>query len=124
MSLTKKFLKEQKKKLEKEKKSLEKELKSFAKKDPRLKGNWKTKFPYFGIKTADPSEEEDQIEEYETNRAVEHSLELRLQKINNALKKIKEGKYGICINCNKPIKIERLKAYPEADTCMDCTNKK
>ncbi len=124
MVLTKKFLKEQKKTLEKGKRGLEKELRSFAKKDPRIKGNWKTKFPYFGIRTADPSEEEDQVEEYETNLAVEHNLEVQLKKINNALERIKRGKYGVCKNCNKKIKIERLKAYPEADICINCTDKK
>jgi hypothetical protein len=36
-------------KLEAEKKKLTKELMFFAKKDPQLKGNWLTRFPFFGL---------------------------------------------------------------------------
>ncbi|MCD6489235.1 MAG: TraR/DksA C4-type zinc finger protein, partial [Thermodesulfobacterium sp.] len=55
---------------------------------------------------------------------IEYTLELKLRNINLALKKIKEGKYGICEKCHKPIEIERLKARPEAKLCMKCLSKK
>lgn len=122
--MTKEFLEEQKKKLEEKKEKLEKELRSFAKKDSRVKGNWKTQFPDFGIKTADLSEETDRIEEYEATLPVEYALEIELQKTNEALKKIKKRNYGICQNCKKKIKIERLKVYPETELCFECANKK
>lgn len=119
--LSKKFLKEQKKKLEQEKIGLEKELESFAKKDPHIKGNWKTKFPDFGIRTADLSQEEDQIEEYSADLPIEYALETKLQKIKNALERIQKGTYGTCQNCKKKITIERLEAEPEAELCIKCT---
>ena len=119
--LSKKFLKEQKQKLEQEKIGLEKELESFAKKDSHIKGNWKTKFPDFGIRTADLSQEEDQIEEYGADLPVEYALEAKLQKINAALEKIRKNTYGTCQNCGKKITIKRLKAEPEAKTCTKCT---
>jgi RNA polymerase-binding transcription factor DksA len=28
------------------------------------------------------------------------------------------GEYGVCEVCGEPIKIERLKVYPEAETCV------
>lgn len=124
--MTKKFLKEQKVKLEKEKIELEKELGSFAKKDPHIKGNWKTKFPDFGIRTADLSQEEDQIEEYEADLPVEYALETKLQKVKNALERIERGAssngeaYGTCQNCKKKITISRLKTCAEIDTCIKC----
>lgn len=121
MAFSKKFLKEQKQKLEQEKKNLEQELRSFAKEDPNIKGNWETKFPDFGVRTADPSEETDQIEEYEATLPVEYALENRLKQIKEALEKIKRNTYGACQNCKKKIKIERLKAYPEAELCIKCT---
>lgn len=120
----KKFLEEQKQKLEKRKQELENELKTFAQKDPKIKGNWKTKFPDFGVKTPDFSAEEDQIEEYEETLPVEYALETDLQKINNALERIKKGNYGLCQNCHKKISRNRLKAYPEADICLKCTKTK
>jgi len=116
----KNFIKQQKTKLEEEKIGLEKELESFAKKDPHIEGNWKTKFPDFGIRTADLSQEEDQIEEYGADLPVEYALETRLQRIKNALERIKEGTYGTCQNCKKKITIERLKAEPEAELCIKC----
>lgn len=119
--VSKKFLEEQEDKLEKKKKTLEQELGDFARKDPRIKGNWKTKFPDFGSRTADPSEQTDQIEAYEATLPVEYVLEEELQKINQALEKIKKGTYGTCKNCKKNIRIKRLKVYPEADICMKCT---
>ena len=114
------FLQEQKQKLEQEKKRFEKELRSFAKQDPHIKGNWETKFPDFGTRTADLAEEQDQIEEYQANLPIEHTLELELQKINKALENIKKKTYGACEKCGKKIKKERLEAYPEADLCIKC----
>ena len=122
--MAKKFLEKQKSRLEKNKIGLEKELESFAKKDPHIKGNWKTKFPDFGIKTADLSQEEDQIEEYEADLPVEYALETKLQRVKNALERIKKGTYGTCQNCGKKITIERLKNYPEADMCISCAKAK
>jgi len=121
--LSKTFIKEQKNKLEKEKIRLEKELENFAKKDPHIQGNWKTKFPDFGIKTADLSQEEDQIEEYSADLPVEYALETKLQKIKNALERIKKGTYGTCQNSKKMITIKRLKAEPEAELCIKCTKR-
>jgi len=43
-----------------------------------------------------------------------------LEEINIALKKIQEGKYGICERCKKPISKERLKALPYARFCIKC----
>lgn len=122
--MTKKFLEEQKKKLKGKKKKLEEDLKKFAKKDPNIKGNWETKFPDFGIRTADPSEQTNQVEEYEATLPVEHALEIQLKKIDGALKRIKRGNYDVCQNCKKKIKIERLRAYPEAEMCIRCATKK
>lgn len=118
--LSKKSLGEQKVKLEQEKIRLENELKNFAKPDSHIKGNWKTKFPDFGIRTADLSGEEDQVEEYGATLPVEYILETRLQKINAALDRIKKNTYGICQKCRKKITMDRLKAEPEADMCMKC----
>lgn len=121
MAFSKQFLKEQGQKLKERKKKIGQELKSFAKKDPHIKGNWETKFPDFGIRTADPSEQTDQIEEYEATLSVEYILETKLKEIEQALSRIKNKTYGICQKCGKKIKIERLKAYPEASLCIKCT---
>ena len=44
----------------------------------------------------------------------------RLQMINNALDRIKQDKYGLCLKCGKPIPEERLDALPYAFMCINC----
>ena len=119
--MDKMFLQKQKNKLEERKTKLEQDLRKFAKKDPNIKGNWETKFPDFGIRTADSSEQTDQIEEYEATLSVEYTLETKLKEIEQALGRIKKDTYGTCQKCGKKVKIERLKAYPEASLCIKCT---
>ena len=43
-----------------------------------------------------------------------------LQKIEKALKKIDEGSFGICDNCEEPINVKRLEARPETELCIRC----
>ncbi len=43
-----------------------------------------------------------------------------LEEINEALKKIDEGTYGICEMCEEPINEERLKIKPYAKYCIIC----
>lgn len=123
--MNKKLLKELKEKLEKEKLRIEGELRVFAKKDPRLKEDWDTKFPDFNgeIGGAVLEKAADEVEEYDAYLPIEFTLETRLRDINLALEKIKKKKYGRCENCNKKIAEERLKIYPEARLCMRCFKK-
>ena len=43
-----------------------------------------------------------------------------LNEIENALKKIENGEYGICEMCEDPIGFQRLKVKPHAVYCIDC----
>src|SRR5574344_1042650 len=45
----------------------------------------------------------------------------RLQQINSALDRIRQGKYGLCMKCGKEIPQARLKVLPYAVMCIDCT---
>ena len=53
-------------------------------------------------------------------------LELRRRKkrqlsdVLNALKRIEQGNFGVCIFCGKEISLERLDAFPEVQTCVVC----
>jgi len=40
--------------------------------------------------------------------------------IDNALARIKEGTYGICIECEDEISPKRLEAFPVVKRCIDC----
>ncbi len=43
-----------------------------------------------------------------------------LSKIELALRKIDEGSYGVCEECEEPISTKRLEARPEAPLCIQC----
>jgi len=47
----------------------------------------------------------------------EHKL---ISKINKALKRIDNDKFGICEVCSEDISMERLKARPVTTLCIDC----
>ncbi len=43
-----------------------------------------------------------------------------IAKIDDALKRIVDGSYGLCESCGGPIGIERLKARPVTTLCIQC----
>jgi len=116
--MDKNLLKKIKGKLEKEKERLEKTLASFAEKDKKLKGDWDTRMPK--MDSGRLEEETDEVEEFSNLLPIKNTLELELEKINLALKKIKQEKYGICEKCKEPIPQIRLKIYPQAKYCKKC----
>lgn len=44
----------------------------------------------------------------------------KLEHIEQALKRLEDGNYGICVKCAKDIHPDRLKALPYAEMCVDC----
>lgn len=110
-----------KKSLKNEARRLEKELKTFAKQDIRPKGDFDTMYPQWGSHADENALE---VSLYEKTLPVEHTLELRLKEINEALDKIKKGRYGLCQKCRQPISLARLEVLPEAKLCLTCLKKK
>jgi DnaK suppressor protein len=43
-----------------------------------------------------------------------------MEKIEHALRKIEEGGYGTCEECEEGISLKRLQARPEAQLCIQC----
>ncbi len=125
--MNKKTVEELKQKLEKEKIAIEEQLKKFATKDEHMKGDWDTRFPKLDSNVSGSASLEaaaDEVEEYSTLLPQEHSMELKLQNINLALEKTKNGQYGVCENCKKEIPLERLNVSPESRLCLNCGNNK
>lgn len=44
-----------------------------------------------------------------------------LAEIDAALARIREGRYGTCLNCGGPMGLQRLRAIPEARYCVACS---
>ena len=99
---------------------LEKELASFARPDPAMRDDWDAAFPRGAplAAAASHSSQEEQAdirEEYETELAQEHTLELRLREVKQALRRIAAGAFGQCRACGRAIPEERLRANPAAE---------
>ena len=88
--------------------------------DTANKEDLKVKFPDFGNKTDENAQE---IGEYSTNLATEKVLESTLRDIDNALKRIDDGTYGVCKYCEKDIGKKRMQARPVASACVACKTK-
>lgn len=119
-NIDEKTLAELKKELIEKRDKIRKELATFTKKSEKIKGDFETKFPNVGEGDEDNATE---VNMYEDDLGIEHSLELDLLAVNKALEKMEKGTYGLCYNCgDKPqaIEIKRLKAFPEAETCLKC----
>jgi len=112
-----KTLEELKQKLLEEKKKIEENL---AKSETDKKGSDREYQTAFVEIERDQEQNADEMEMYESNLATDETLKTELQKINSAIAAMEKGTYGICQNCNKEISLERLRAYPQADTCLDC----
>ena len=47
-----------------------------------------------------------------------------LQQVDDALARLDNGTYGLCVNCGKEIDAARLTAIPYAPLCLDCQSKR
>jgi DnaK suppressor protein len=65
-------------------------------------------------------EEATETLELEKRLALENRTRQELAGIEHALEKFKNGTYGLCDNCGKPIAPERLEALPQASLCVEC----
>ncbi|WP_319541788.1 TraR/DksA C4-type zinc finger protein [uncultured Pseudodesulfovibrio sp.] len=46
---------------------------------------------------------------------------VRLVRLKESLKRVDEDEdFGLCIECDEPIPMARLKAMPETELCVDC----
>lgn len=82
-------------------------------------GEWAASSSGLEGEEADPTDVADQIEELVTNVPLVKELEDRRRDIRDALRKIKEGNYGICEIGGDEIDLDRLEANPAARTCIE-----
>ena len=115
--MNKKTIEKIKKELLARKEQIEEDLKNIANKE---KGETKAKFPDLGNKMEENAME---IGEYTTNIATEKVLESSLRDISSALKRIKNGSYGVCKYCGNEIGEKRMLARPVASACVACKRK-
>lgn len=67
-----------------------------------------------------PADIASEVYEVEKNTALRNDSIRKLHLIENALKKIEHGNFGICDYCQKEIEKERLEVIPYAKFCINC----
>lgn len=55
-----------------------------------------------------------------TLEALGHQDMMRLQKVENAIARLKNGSYGVCAKCSAMISKDRIEAIPYAVLCINC----
>lgn len=60
----------------------------------------------------------------ELSMNIASSEQKTLYQIDDALKRLDDGSYGVCQECNQPIAMSRLKAVPYASMCIECQRSK
>jgi len=83
-------------------------------------GHDNVKFPQFGQAEDENASE---VEAYSNILSLKNNLEESLSTVENALKKIAKGNYGLCEHCGQEISSKRLKAVPTARLCLACEKK-
>ena len=121
MSLTKQQVKEFKQRLLQERAKFAGEIRSLAQeasKNPReASGDLSSYTVHLADMSADTYERELVNNLASTEQAV-------LYQIEDALKRIDEGVYGVCQQCQKPIALSRLRAVPYTSLCISCQRTK
>lgn len=112
-----KFLQQVWKRLSLEERRLAKEKKRLEEEDPALRPEITV------VKPAEMVDEATEALNQERVEAEKGMISKILMETQRALSKIKIGRYGICESCGKPIDQARLKAYPQARSCLDCEKK-
>lgn len=46
-----------------------------------------------------------------------------LQLVNEALERLKNGSFGLCVACQEEVQVKRLEAVPWARHCIECQEK-
>jgi RNA polymerase-binding transcription factor DksA len=57
--------------------------------------------------------------EHEKSHSILTSIEAELHEVGRALDRVKDGSYGRCEACSRPIRAARLQALPATRYCLD-----
>ncbi|MBG0832129.1 TraR/DksA C4-type zinc finger protein [Planomonospora sp. ID67723] len=58
------------------------------------------------------------------NRAVLDVAVQHRRSVVEALKRLDDGRYGLCVDCGRPVPEGRLEARPEASRCVECQSRR
>jgi DnaK suppressor protein len=62
----------------------------------------------------------DAMQQQQMNLAAKKRLEITKEQIEQALKRLQQDEYGICVSCEEEISTKRLIAQPHTPFCNSC----
>jgi len=68
----------------------------------------------------DPADSGSASFERETAQSLSNHARKLLEQIDDALRRMDAGTYGLCERCGQRIEVERLEALPYARLCLEC----
>jgi len=71
-------------------------------------------------RSQDFSEQATETENDDVLDEIHHEAKLELSLVKSALKRITDGLYGSCAECDEAINADRLSALPYTTTCIKC----
>lgn len=79
-------------------------------------------YPYQEALIALQREALNQLEkmQHPPHSTLEVFIRQRLERIENALSRLGNEKYGLCTHCQQPVETERLLLLPYAELCLEC----
>lgn len=85
-----------------------------------VKDKYKTKKDDLNEQMADIADDAAQSYDRQLVLEFEEQELKKLRLVEDAIKKMNDGQYGICSECQKPIPEARLKVIPFTEHCIDC----
>lgn len=82
------------------------------------------KHPLVSDYPQDPADAGTNLAESDRAEAILAAAKARRVLILEALRRLDEGSYGLCVDCGRPVPDGRLEAKPEAARCVTCQAKK
>jgi len=70
--------------------------------------------------SADSEDQATDLENQDALGGIEYSGLQEIQQIKEALERIANGTYGVCVECGTDIDPKRLRALPNATRCISC----
>ncbi|PCI61533.1 MAG: hypothetical protein COB35_05880 [Gammaproteobacteria bacterium] len=71
-------------------------------------------------RSQDFSEQTTETENDQVLDEIHHEAKVELKQINDALLRLENDSYGLCVECDEAIAPARLQALPYVNTCIDC----
>jgi DnaK suppressor protein len=72
----------------------------------------------------DPADAGSNLSESDRAEAMLDAAKARRLLVLAALTRLDDGRYGVCVDCGKPVPDGRLEAKPEAARCISCQAKR